>query len=168
MFSFLHVLANIYLFFLIVSILWGDISWFDCISLMIGDVEHFFYVLFGYLYGKMSIFQLDFGFFFCFLGLHVQHVEVPKLQVESELQLLACSTASGTWNPSHVCNPHCSSQQCWILNPLSKTRNWMHILMDNSRVGNPLSYNDNSRFQCHFNFQWDCFRYCILWGFYIF
>ena len=36
----------------------------------------------------------------------------------------------------------CHSQ---ILNPLSKTRDWTHMLMDTSRVHNPLSHNRNSQ-----------------------
>ena len=50
-----------------------------------------------------------FGFVcFCFLGLHLQHVEVPRLVVELELQLLACATA--TQDLSHFCNLHHSTQ----------------------------------------------------------
>jgi len=32
--------------------------------------------------------------FICFLGPHLQHMEIPRLRVESELQLLAYTTAS--------------------------------------------------------------------------
>ena len=42
--------------------------------------------------------------------------------------------AIATPDPSCVCNLHHSSRQRWILNPLSGARNWMHILMDTSRV----------------------------------
>ena len=41
-------------------------------------------------------------FFFClfvFLGLHRQHMEVPRLGVELELQLPACTTATATPDP---------------------------------------------------------------------
>ena len=34
-------------------------------------------------------------FFFVFLGLHPWHVELPRLEVKSELQLLAYTTAHG-------------------------------------------------------------------------
>ena len=34
--------------------------------------------------------------FFCFLGLHSQHMEVPRLGVELELQLPAYTTATAT------------------------------------------------------------------------
>ena len=54
---------------------------------------------------------------------------VPWLRVELELQLLAYTTATATWDLSHVCDLHYSSQQCWIPNPLRKARDWTHILM---------------------------------------
>ena len=55
-------------------------------------------------------------FFFFFLWPHLQHSEVPRLGVESELQLLAYTTATGTWDRSHICDLHHSSRQCQILN----------------------------------------------------
>ena len=70
----------------------------------------------------------------CFLGLHLRHMEVPRLGVESELQLLAYAMATAMQDPSHVCNPHHSSQQRWILNVLSKARNLTLILMDTSWI----------------------------------
>ena len=60
--------------------------------------------------------------FFCFLGPHPQHMEVPRLGVELELQLLVYATATAMWAPSHVCDLQYSSQQRWILNPLNKAR----------------------------------------------
>ena len=48
---------------------------------------------------------------FCFLGLHPQHMEVPRVQVKSELQLSACTTATATLDLSRICNLHRSSQQ---------------------------------------------------------
>ena len=72
------------------------------------------------------------------------HMEVPRLWVESELHLLAFATATATWDPSCICDLHQSSQQCWILNPLSEARDRTHILMDTSRVYNPLSHSGNS------------------------
>ena len=41
-------------------------------------------------------------FFLCFLGLYLQHMEVPRLGVKSELQLPACAKAMATWDPSHL------------------------------------------------------------------
>ena len=49
-------------------------------------------------------------------------MKIPRLGVESELWLLAYTTATATRDPSLLCNLHHSSQQCWILNPLSKAR----------------------------------------------
>ena len=58
-------------------------------------------------------------FIFAFLkiklgGPHPWHVEVPRLDVELELQLLVYVTATGTQDPNHVCDLHRSSQQCGI------------------------------------------------------
>ena len=41
---------------------------------------------------------LFFFFFFFFLGPRVQHMEFPRLVVESELQLAACTSATATRN----------------------------------------------------------------------
>ena len=57
-----------------------------------------------------------FFFFFCFLGPHPRHVEVPRPGVKSELQLLAYDTATAMQDPSLVCDLHQSSQQCQIPN----------------------------------------------------
>ena len=91
-----------------------------------------------------------FFFFFCFLGPHLWHVEVPRLGVESELQLPANTAATATWDLSRVCDLHHSSQQCRIPNPLREARNWTHFLMDTSWVchhwatmGTPLTLNFN-------------------------
>ena len=56
--------------------------------------------------------------FFFFLGHHLQHMEVPKLGVESELQLPA---------HTHVCDLHHTSWQCRILNRLSEARDRTHV-----------------------------------------
>ena len=62
-----------------------------------------------------------------FLALHPQHMEVPRLGVQSELQLPACATATAMPDSSRICDLHHSSQQRQIPNPLSKA-------MDTSRV----------------------------------
>ena len=49
-------------------------------------------------------------------------MEVPKLGIESELQLLAYITATATWDPGHVCDLHHSSRQWQIVNSLSEVR----------------------------------------------
>ena len=55
-----------------------------------------------------------------FLGRHSRHMEVPRLGVESELQLLACTTATST--PDNEPCLHPTPWQHWILNPLSGAR----------------------------------------------
>ena len=57
-------------------------------------------------------------------------MEVPRLGVQSELQLLAYTRATATWDPSHVCNLHHSLQLRRILNPLIEARDETRILMD--------------------------------------
>ena len=65
-------------------------------------------------------------FFFFFLGPPLRHMEVPRLGVESELQLPATATATATPDLSHVCDPHHSSQQHQAPNPLSEARDGTH------------------------------------------
>ena len=65
--------------------------------------------------------------FFFFLGLHLQHMEVPRLGDESELQLPAYATATAMPDPSFLCNLHHSPWQGGILNPLSKARDGTRI-----------------------------------------
>ena len=74
------------------------------------------------------------SFFFFFLGLYQRHMEVPRLGVKVEIQLLAYITATAMQDLSRVCNLHHSTQQHQILNPLIKGRNWTHVLMDTSQV----------------------------------
>ena len=71
-------------------------------------------------------------------------MEVPRLGVESELQLLTYATTTAMRDLSHVCDLHHSSQQCQILNPLSEARDRTYILMDTSQVLNVLGCNGNS------------------------
>ena len=64
------------------------------------------------------------------LGLYLRHMEIPRLEITSELQLLTYATGTATQDPNNVCNRHRSSQQCRILNSLSKPRDWTCILMN--------------------------------------
>ena len=61
--------------------------------------------------------------FFCFFLMpHPQHMEVPRLGLESELQMSAYATATATPDPSLICNLYHSPLYHWILNPLSEAR----------------------------------------------
>ena len=93
-----------------------------------------------YIYILTQSFLFSFFFFlfslFCFLGPHLQHMEVPRLGVKLELQLpaYATTTATATPDPSLVCDLHQSSMQRWILNPLLEARDRTLVLMDTSDV----------------------------------
>ena len=77
-------------------------------------------------------------FFFKFLvfraALISWHLEVRRLGVESELQLQAYTIATAMQDLSQVCDLHRSSQQCWLLNSLSKARDQTSTLMYTSQI----------------------------------
>ena len=77
--------------------------------------------------------QFGFSSSSSFLGPH-HYLEVPRLGVESELQLLAYTTATATQDPSPICDLHHSSWQRQILNPPSKARSQTPVLVDASWV----------------------------------
>ena len=62
------------------------------------------------------------------------HMEVPRLGVQSELQLPAYATATAMQDPSLIWDLHHSSWQRWILNPLSKAMDRTRNLMVPSRI----------------------------------
>ena len=66
-------------------------------------INYFYFILFIYL--------------LIFLGPHPWRMEVPRLGVETELYLLAYTTATAMQDPSRICDLHHSSLQRWILNP---------------------------------------------------
>ena len=105
------------------------------------------------------ILLLPFLFFFFFLGLHLPHMEVPRLGVKSELQLLAYATATAMPDLSCIYDPG----QPRNLNPLSDARNRTWILIDTCWVLNSLSHSGNS---CPFPsyISLGCFP---IWGFLI-
>ena len=86
--------------------------------------QHCLFHFFGFLC-YTEAFQFDkatldsfsfFFFFFCSLGLHPQHMEVPRLGIKSELQLPAYTTAIATWDPSCIFDLYHSSWQRQISN----------------------------------------------------
>ena len=83
----------------------------------------------GYILGYLFIFWGG-----VFLGPNPWHMEVPRLGVKLELLLLACATATATPDPSCICSLHHSSQQHWMLKPLSKARDQTCVLMDPSQI----------------------------------
>ena len=71
-------------------------------------------------------------------------------QARGQIQLPAHARATAIQDPSHVCNLHHSSRQCWILNPLSEARDQTQILVDASWVHNLLSHSWNSSVPSYF------------------
>ena len=61
-------------------------------------------------------------------------MEVPRISIELELQLIADTTATVTRDLSHICDLHHGSQQHRIADPLSEARVRTRILMDTCRV----------------------------------
>ena len=66
--------------------------------------------------------------------MYLRHMEVPRLRVELELQLLAAAIAAAAPDPSYIDDLHHSSWQHRILNPLSEARDRTCILIDTSWV----------------------------------
>ena len=67
--------------------------------------------------------------YFAFLGLHLWHMAVPRLGVQSGLQLPAYTTATAMQDSNHICGLHHSHWQRQILNPLSEARDGARNLM---------------------------------------
>ena len=105
-------------------------------------------------------------FFFAFLGPHPQHMEVPRLGVESELQLLVYTVAKAMQDPGFICD----LWQLQILNPLSEARDLTLILMVPSRVcfrcatiGTPRSW-VLILFASNWPLNHACHHHCRTWG----
>lgn len=64
-------------------------------------VESGWWIFIGIHYKNHLSFSLSL-FFFPFLGLHPQHMEVPTLGVKLELELPAFASATATWDPSQA------------------------------------------------------------------
>ena len=72
-------------------------------------------------------------------------MEVPRLGVQSELQLWAYTTAVALPDSSMYATYTTAHGNAGSFNPLSKARDWTHILMDTGQILNPLSHNRNSQ-----------------------
>ena len=90
--------------------------------------------------------------FFFFGSPPRQHMEAPRLGVQSVLQLEAYTTAIATRDLSRTCDPHCSPWQCRIPNPLSEARDQTHNLMVHSRIH--LRCDRNSKVSLHWLRSW--------------
>mgnify|MGYP001469406772 CR=1 FL=1 len=77
---------------------------------------------------------IQFVFYFIFLGLHLWHMEVPRLGVQLEQLLPAYAKATAIPDPGGICDLHHSSQQHQIFNLLSKARDRTRNLLIPSRI----------------------------------
>ena len=86
-------------------------------------------------YCLFFFFFFFFLFFGLFLGPCLWHMEVPQARGQIGAAVAyATATATAAWDPSCIFELHHSSQQCWILNPLSKARDGTRSLTDTSPV----------------------------------
>ena len=66
---------------------------------------------------------IDYIYLFIFLFMELLwNMEVPGLDLKSELQLAAYTIATAVLDASHIFHLCCSLQQCWSLNPPSRAR----------------------------------------------
>ena len=82
---------------------------------------------------SLCLYHLCFYFyFFVVISLepYLQHVELPRLGVKSELRPLSTATATTMQDLRCVCDLYHSSQQLQILNPLGAVRDRTCILID--------------------------------------
>ena len=110
----------------------GQKMWYHCWFLSFLFLPHIQY-------------SIKYLLFFFFLGPHLQHMELPRLGVDLDLQLPPYTTATARPDLNRTCNLCWSLQQCQILNPLSEAMVWTHILMDTSQVCKLLRHNGNSQ-----------------------
>ena len=121
-----HIVV-LYLFF------WGTSILFSIVVVTLyiptNGVEGFFFST-----PSLAFVICKFFFFFAFLGPYLQHMELPRLGVKSELQPPATAITTAVPDPSWVCELHHSSRQHWIVNPLKRVRDQTHILIYSSQI----------------------------------
>ena len=89
-------------------------------------------ILWGHSFTSFNI--LKCYLFLVLLGPNPWHMEVPRLGVKSEPELLSYTTATAMPDSSHICDLRHSSQQQQILNTLSKASDRTCVLMDASQI----------------------------------
>ena len=91
---------------------------------------------FSILFWLFRLFVFSYTFYFILLLFSAAPMAHGGSQAvgQSKLQLSAYTTATAMPGPCHVCSLHHSSRQCWILNPLSETRDRTLDLMVPSQI----------------------------------
>ena len=74
----------------------------------------------------------------------MRHMEVPRVGVESELQLPTYTTAMATLDPSHLCDLRHSLRQHRILNRLTEARDQTLLFTDAMSASLPTEPHRNS------------------------
>ena len=82
--------------------------------------------------GRFLDFNRDFFFFFFFLGLHTRHIEVPRLGIKLELQLLGYATAIAMQDPSrdwdlHQAHSKIGSLTRWARPGMESASSWILV-----------------------------------------
>ena len=83
-----------------------------------------------FIYVCLSVYINKKYTYFCLFKVAPMTYGSSQARGRIRVQLPAYTTARATWDPSYVCDLHCSSQQCWILNPLSRfepTSSWILV-----------------------------------------
>ena len=93
-----------------------------------------------------------------FFGLQLWHMEVPRLGLQSKLQLPAYATATAMWDLSCVCKLLHSSWQCQVLNPVSEAKDQTCIPHGYQLGSLPLSHNGNC---CIWSYKFHLFCLCL-------
>ena len=121
---------------------------------------HVYIYMYRYMYIWKYIYILtDIHVYICtlfFCLFRAEPMAYENSQARGRIRAAAASlytTATATWDPSHLCNLYHRSRQHWILNPLSKARNQTCVLMDTSQIrfhwtvmGTPIPFLNGSLF----------------------
>ena len=133
------------------------------------------YISVGLSWGPLNLLvQVDFHFLyylFIYCLFRAAFAAYGSFQARGPIRAAAAShtTATAMRDPSRICDLHHSSEQCWILNPLSEARDWTCVLNGYSSGLLLWSHDRNSQSswflierQCHA--EWKHFAFSLRTG----